>query len=188
MGGQRTWVLTSLARLGWRGVAGEQHMKSRVGRLEWWGTFVVVYVLYLQATEFFSRSVLQGEALSGAPLPTAVLLGITQAVCLAIALAVQCHVSIRRARDRDVSPIAFWVYAATSVATFAISLSIFASGVSLPFNPSWIQVPQFVAFAWAAIELGAKRGDPIANRWGPAPKPLFREAGPRSDNYRPPRI
>lgn len=164
-------------------------MKSRVGRLEWWGTFVVTYFLYLQATEFFSRKLLRDvETLSGASLQSAVLLAFAEAVILAIALAVQRHVSIRRARDRDVRPIAFWVYAATCVATFAISLVIVASQVTLPFNPSWIWAPQFVAFGWVAIELGAKPGDPQANRWGPVPKPLFDMVGPRADNYKPPRF
>lgn len=164
-------------------------MKSRVGRLEWWGTFVVTYFLYLQATEFFARNLLRDdEILSGASVQSTVLLGVAEAVCLAVALAVQRHVSIRRAHDRDVRPIAFWVYAAASVATFAISLSILASGVSLPFSPSWIPVPQFLAFGWAAIELGARPGDPMVNRWGPVPKPLFDMVGPKSNNYKPPRI
>lgn len=163
-------------------------MKSRVGRPEWWGTFVVTYFLYLQATEFFARSLLRdGEALSGASVQSTVLLGVGEAVCLGVALAVQHHVSVRRARDRDVRPIAFWIYAATCVATFVISLSIVASGVTLPFNPSWIWVPQFVAFVWVAIELGARPGDPMANRWGPVPKSRFDRVGPRMDNYKPPR-
>lgn len=162
-------------------------MKSRVGRLEWWGTFVFVYFLYLQATEFFSRSILRGEALSGAPLQSAVLLVLAEAVTLAVALAVQHHVSVRRARDRDVRPIAFWIYAGTCVATFAISLSIVALEITLPFNPSWIWVPQFVAFSGVAVELGARPGDPMANRWGPVPKSPFDRVGPRIDNYKPPR-
>lgn len=126
--------------------------------------------------------------MTGASLQSPVLLGLAQAVCLAVALAVQGHVSIRRAHDRDVRPISFWVYAATSVVTFAIGFGIFALGVSLPVNPTWIWAPQFVAFGWAAIELGARPGDPMANRWGPVPKPLFNMAGPRADNYKPPRL
>ena len=174
MGVKWTLALTSSA-CGWAGLP-ERVMKSRAGRLEWWGTFAVTYFLYLQATEFFARN-LQSE----------VLLGPAQAASLAVALAVQRHVSVRRARDRDVRPITFWVYAATCVATFAMSRSIALASVSLPFNPSWIWVPQFLAFGWAAIELGAIPGDPMANRWGPAPKSPFDRVGPRIDNYRPPR-
>lgn len=159
-------------------------MKSRVGRLEWWGTFVVTYFLYLQASEFFAENLPR----DGASIQSTVLPGVAEAVCLTVALAVQRYVSIRRAHDRDVRPIAFWVYAAASVATFVVSLSILASGISLPFNPSWIWAPQFVAFGWAAIELGARPGDPMANRWGPVPKPLIKMAGPRADNYKPPRF
>ncbi|WP_373253796.1 DUF805 domain-containing protein [Brevundimonas sp.] len=164
-------------------------MKSRVGRLEWWGTFIVAYFLYLQATEFLSRSVSgDGGSLSGASIQSPVLLGVAQAVSLAVALAVQGHVSIRRAHDRDVRPISFWVYAATSVVTFAVGFSISALGISLPLKPSWLWTPQFLAFGWAAIELGGRPGDPTANRWGPVPKPLFNMVGPRADNYKPPRM
>lgn len=164
-------------------------MKTRVGRLEWWGTFVVTYFLYLQATKLFAQNLLRdGEVLSGASVQSTVLLGLAQAASLAVALAVQRHVSIGRAHDRDVRSFAFWVYAATSVATFAIGLTISASGVSLPFNPSWVWAPQFLAFGWATIELGARPGDPTANRWGPVPKPLLNMVGPRADNYTPPRI
>lgn len=162
-------------------------MKSRAGRSEWWGTFVVTYFLYLQATEFFARGLRGGEILSGSSVQPAVLLGVAQAVCLGVALAVQHHVSVRRARDRDVRPTAFWLYAATCVATFAISLTIVASGLTLSFSPSWVSAPQFVAFGWLAIELGARPGDPMANRWGPVPKSPFDRVGPKIDNYRPPR-
>ncbi|WP_143105867.1 DUF805 domain-containing protein [Brevundimonas viscosa] len=163
-------------------------MNSRVGRLEWWGTFAVTYFLYLQAMEFFARSMPRdGEFLSGVSVHPTVLLGVAQAVILGVALAVQHHASVRRARDRDVRPIAFWVYAATCVATFAISLAIVSSGVTLPFNLSWIWASPFVAFGWMAIELGARPGDPMANRWGPVPKSPFDRVGPRIDNYKPPR-
>lgn len=163
-------------------------MESRAGRPEWWGAFVVTYGLYLQATEFFTRSLLRaGETLSSASVQPTVLLGVVLAVCLGVALAVQHHVSVKRARDRDVRPVAFWVYAAACVATFAISITVVASGVTLPFNPSWIWVPQFVAFGWLAIELGVRPGDPKENRWGPAPKSPFDRFGRRIDNYKPPR-
>lgn len=164
-------------------------MKTRVGRLEWWGAFAVSYFLYLQATEFLARSILKnGEALSGASLGSVILVGVAQTMSLAVALAVQHHVSVRRAHDRDIRPIAFWAYAATSVVTFAIGFSISVLEVSLPFNSSWIWAPQFVAFGWAAIELGARPGDPIANRWGPVPKPLFDSVTAKADNYKPPRM
>ena len=125
-----------------------------------------------------------------ASLQSAVLVGVVEAVSLSVALAVQGHVSIRRARDRDVRSIAFWVYAATRVATSAMIFGIFVmfvSGVSLPSHLPWLWLPLLVAFGWAAIELGARPGDPMANRWGPPPKPLFDLSGARANNYKPPR-
>lgn len=163
-------------------------MKSRVGRLEWWTTFIVANLVSFQATGFLYRSVLQGGELSDAPLQSKLILGLAHAAILTVTLVVQRDISTRRAHDRDVRPIAFWVYAAASVVSFAASFSISATGSSVPFSPAWIWAPPIVAFAWVAMEFGARPGDPMTNRWGPAPRHPFDRPSPKPDNYRPPRI
>lgn len=162
---------------------------SRVGRLEWWTTFVIANLVCVQVSGFLYRSgLLHGEALSDASLQSTVVLGLALAAVLYVTLAVQHHISVRRAHDRDVKPIAFWVYAATNVVSFATSFAISASGGSAPFNPAWIWAPPVVAFAWAALEFGARPGDPMPNRWGPVPRHPFDRPSPKPDNYRPPQI
>lgn len=163
-------------------------MSGRVGRLEWWTTFVIANIASAWTVGLLYRSVLgDGQQLASASLQSTLLIGLGHTAILAFALVVQRNISIRRAHDRDVRPIAFWAYAATSVASAAVSFGISAFGGSLPFSPAWILVPQIVAWAWVAIEFGARPGDPVANRWGPVPKPLLDAASPKTDNYRPPR-
>lgn len=163
-------------------------MNSRVGRVEWWTTFVIANMASAWAVGFLYRGVLgDGQPLANASLQSTVLLGLGHTAILAFALFVQRNISIRRAQDRDVRPIAFWAYAATSVVSAATGFGVSASGGSLPFSLAWIWVPQIVAWAWVAIEFGARPGDPMANRWGAVPKHPLDRASPRIDNYRPPR-
>lgn len=163
-------------------------MSGRVGRVEWWTTFIIANIASAWAVGLLYRGLLaDGQGLADASLQSTILLGLGHAAILAIALVVQRNISIRRAHDRDVRPIAFWAYAATSMVSAAVSFGASTFDGSLPFNPAWIWVPQVVAWAWVAIEFGARPGDPVANRWGPVPKHPFDVASPRIDNYRPPR-
>lgn len=164
-------------------------MHGRVGRLEWWTAFVTANIAAAWAGRFLYGSVLSdGQPVASASLEAKVILGLAEATILALVLLVQRDISTRRARDRDVRPIAFWVYAATSVLSGATSFGLSASGGSLPFSPAWIWAPHVVAWVWVALEFGVRPGDPMANRWGPVPKHPFDYASPRSNNYKPPRI
>lgn len=163
-------------------------MNGRVGRLEWWTTFVIANVASASAAGLLYRSVLgDGQSLASASWQSTLLLGFGHAAILAFAFVVQRNISIRRAHDRDVRPIAFWAYAATAVVSAAISFGISAFEGSLPFSPAWIWAPHIVAWAWIAIEFGVRPDDPVPNRWGPVPKHPFDVASPKIDNYRPPR-
>ena len=163
-------------------------MSGRVGRVEWWTTFLIANVASTWAIGLLYGSVLEeAQTLASASFESKVLIGLGHAAILAIALVVQRNISIRRAHDRDVRPIAFWAYAATSVMSAAVSFGVSAFDASLAVSPAWIWVPQVVAWAWVAIEFGARPGDPVTNRWGPVPKHPFDVASPKIDNYRPPR-
>lgn len=160
---------------------------ARIGRAEWGTAFLAVFWV----SSFIGGALLDlalglARSLKSSPIQTLIVFFLVHLIVLVVTLAFQRDLSIKRARDRDARPLAFWAYA---VATMLMTLSGVANTVRLrlPVDSMWIWLAWAAACAWIAVDLGLRRGDTGPNRWGPEPKRYIQTAFGKVDNYRAPR-
>jgi uncharacterized membrane protein YhaH (DUF805 family) len=162
---------------------------GRAGRLEWWFWFFGANMAGARTQEMLISVILtEGQRLAEAALPQVIGLAVGAAAIMAVVMWVQMTATVRRAHDRDSSSGAFWAYALVIVAFAVSGFTLSALDRSLPFNPAWASWLPLAATAWMVIQFGFRPGDPMPNRWGPVPKPLFGFSSPKPNNYRPPHI